>query len=105
MRRGISWFVLLTVSVLLSGCGSSGIESGMPADTDSTKVTDPMAGVKLKPIGKAAKKVGRNEHMERFDATECQIRVLLRAVSPQIEDEPDARGRANRSIGSLGPQS
>lgn len=56
MRKVMSWVVLLTVSVLLSGCGSSGIEPGMATDTDASKVTDPMAGVELKGIGKGAKK-------------------------------------------------
>ncbi|WP_159452174.1 hypothetical protein [Singulisphaera sp. GP187] len=52
----MSWFMLLTVSVLLSGCGSGGIEPGIPTGTDASKVTDPMAGVELKSIGKGAKK-------------------------------------------------
>lgn len=59
MRKALSWFMLLTVSALLSGCGSGGIEPGFPTGPEATKVTDPMAGTQIKPIGKAAKKAAR----------------------------------------------
>jgi len=46
MRRAMSWFVLLTVSVLLSGCDSGGIEPGVPSGVtggmDFSKTPDPM---------------------------------------------------------------
>ncbi|AMV36886.1 hypothetical protein [Planctomyces sp. SH-PL62] len=53
MRRTASWIVVLAVSVLLSGCGSSGIEPGMPSQTDMNNIPDPMAGVKTQAPAKA----------------------------------------------------
>lgn len=51
MRRAVSRFGLLAVSAVLCGCGSSGIEGGMPSETDSgsfsEKFPDPMAGHKI----------------------------------------------------------
>ena len=50
MWRAMSWSWLLITALLLVGCGSSGIEAGMPQDAaavDPSKVPDPMAGIKL----------------------------------------------------------
>jgi hypothetical protein len=48
--RAMLCFGLLTTSVTVLGCGSSGIQEGIPADAvggDTSKVPDPMAGMKL----------------------------------------------------------
>jgi hypothetical protein len=50
MWRAMSWFGLLTASMLVLGCGSSGIQEGIPENAvggDVSKVPDPMADVKL----------------------------------------------------------
>jgi hypothetical protein len=48
MRRIIG---LLTASALIVGCGSGGIEGGIPSDAagrEFSKATDPMAGAKVR---------------------------------------------------------
>ena len=49
MRRAMLWIGLFSASVL-PGCGSGGIETGIPEGAtggDFSKVPDPMAGSKL----------------------------------------------------------
>lgn len=49
MRRTMARFGLLVASTLLAGCGGGGIEAGIPKDADTTKASDPMAGVQMLP--------------------------------------------------------
>lgn len=64
MKNVTSWLVLLIVSMMLAGCGSS-IEEGIPAGTtgglDFSKTTDPMLNPNMKdPISqKAAKQAAK----------------------------------------------
>lgn len=58
MQRTMPLFVVLTASMFLCGCGSGGIEPGIPSGGDTSKVSDPMAGVKLHPMKPGANKAG-----------------------------------------------